>query len=251
VRKSVFVENDLPPVTLRVSNRARRMALRLDPSTRAVHLIVPARASLKRAYDFAREHAGWIDRRLAALPEPIPFEDGAALPIFGRLRRIRVCVDPSCRTTRIDLQEDFISVTIRREGVDVSGRLRRQMIRWAAQALEEMAGEKARRIEKTIGNVQVRDTKSRWGSCSPQGDLNFSWRLIFAPPAAMDYVVAHEIAHLSHMNHGLAFWALCRDLSDDFLVGRRWVRANGSGLMRYGATGYPEALTGKGDPLET
>ncbi|HRC27104.1 MAG TPA: DUF45 domain-containing protein, partial [Alphaproteobacteria bacterium] len=165
----MFVQDDLPPVTLRVSSRARRMALRLDPSTRAVHLIVPARASLKRAYDFAREHAGWIDRRLAALPEPIPFEDGAALPIFGRLRRVRVCVDPSCRATQMDLQDDFISVTLRREGMDVSGRLRRQMIRWSAQALEEMAEEKAQRIGKTIGTVQVRDTRSRWGSCSPQG----------------------------------------------------------------------------------
>ncbi len=218
------------------------MALRLDPSTRAVHLIVPARASLKRAYDFAREHAGWIDRRLAALPEPVPFEDGAVLPIFGRLRRVGVHIDPACRTTRIDLQEDFISVTIRREGVDVSGRLRRQMIRWAAQALEKMAEEKAQRIGKTIGAVQVRDTKSRWGSCSPQGDLNFSWRLIFAPPAAMDYVVAHEIAHLRHMNHGPAFWALCRDLSDDFLAGRRWMRAGSADLMRYGATGQGDGL---------
>lgn len=228
---------DLPPVTVRVSARARRMALRLDPADRAVHLIIPARASLKRAYDFARDHAGWIDRRLASLPDAVPFEEGAILPVFGRPRTIRAEADPSVRSLTITLQENDILIRTRREGADIAARLRRQMAHWAQERLTSLAYEKSWRIGLRPGAVKVRETKSRWGSCSPEGDLNFSWRLIFAPIPAMDYVVAHEVAHMRHMNHGPAFWALCRDLSTDFLTGRRWMRTNGADLMRYGVSG--------------
>lgn len=223
---------DLPPVTVRRSVRARRMALRLDPACREVHLIVPARASLKRAYDFARAHAAWIDRSLSSLPAPVPFLDGSVLPIFGRNRRIQVVQDPALRSTRIELTDSDLLVFSRSS--DYQARVRRKIILWAQDGLERLAREKASRINRMPQDIRVRDTKSRWGSCSSQGELSFSWRLVFALPAAMDYVVAHEVAHMRHMNHSPAFWALCRDLSTDFLTGRRWMRTQGQSLLRYG-----------------
>ena len=197
--------------------------------------MVPKKVSLKRAYDFARDHAGWIDRRLASLPTPVPFDVGAVLPVFGKERHVSLCVDSGLRATRIDLTEDEILVFSRRADMDIAGRLRRRMMVWAQESLAALVRDKAAQLGRVVPRtIQVRDTKSRWGSCSPEGDLNFSWRLIFAPPEAMDYVVAHEVAHMRHMNHGPAFWALCRDLSTDFLTGRRWMKTQGQGLMRYG-----------------
>ncbi|MCB9979387.1 MAG: M48 family metallopeptidase [Rhodospirillales bacterium] len=231
-RESQALPPDLPPVTVRRSARARRMALRLDPLSREVHLIIPERTSLKRAYDFARAHAVWIDRNLSSLPDPVPFVHGAVLPVFGKNRCVRVIQNPGVRSTRIDLTDDEIVVLS--NAVDPQARLRRRMILWAQEALDVRAREKSAQIGVFPRVIRVRDTKSRWGSCSPEGDLNFSWRLIFAPVEAMDYVVAHEVAHMRHMNHGPAFWALCRDLSTDFLTGHRWMRTQGYSLMRYG-----------------
>ena len=93
---------------------------------------------------------------------------------------------------------------------------------------------KAERIGKRVRSVQVRDTKSRWGSCAQDGSLSFCWRLIFAPTVAFDYVVAHEVAHLSHMNHGKRFWSLCEKLSANYTAGKRWMQVHGHTLMCYG-----------------
>ena len=96
-----------------------------------------------------------------------------------------------------------------------------------------LAHEKATKIDQTINKIHVRDTKTRWGSCSEDGNLNFSWRLIFAPYESLDYVVGHEVAHLEHLDHSKAFWSVCRKLSDDFVEGKYWMQAHGSELMRY------------------
>ena len=106
---------------------------------------------------------------------------------------------------------------------------------YSRNVLELKSKEKALSIGKTIEKVTVRDTKSRWGSCSSESTLSYSWRLIFAPPIALDYVVGHEVAHLVHLNHSKHFWALCRDLSDDYVNGQYWMRNHGHELMRYGA----------------
>lgn len=220
------------PVTVRVSPRARRVALRLDPASRAVHLIVPRRMSLARAMDFARRHEAWIHKSLAALPETVPFCDGQILPVLGQMRRIGVSCDSGLKSTNIALKENEIIVRTNLE--DVQARIRRFLVRLAREHLEILSQEKALSSGKKIKKLSVRDTRSRWGSCSPDGAISFSWRLIFAPPEAMDYVVAHEVAHLVHMNHGKAFWALCESLSTDFSAGRRWMRLHGQELMRYG-----------------
>lgn len=229
---SVRKDSENLPVTVRISPRARRVALRLDPASRAVHLIVPRRMSVSRAMDFARKHEAWIHKSLAALPETVPFCEGQALPVLGKQRVVEFSSEKTSGSSGVLLEGSRIIVFSGRG--EPQARLRRFLIKLAQAEIKKLAEEKAESIGKKIKKLGFRDTKSRWGSCSPDGAISFSWRLIFAPPEAMDYVVAHEVAHLVHMNHGKAFWDLCADLSADFSTGRRWMRLHGQSLMRYG-----------------
>ncbi|MEZ5813338.1 MAG: SprT family zinc-dependent metalloprotease [Alphaproteobacteria bacterium] len=228
-------EDTLPPyVTLKRSKRARRLGLRLDPKERVFHLVVPAGVSLRRAERFAEEHDSWMIDKLMELPEPIPFEYGTVLPVLGQNRRIHVFYDETLRKTFIDLKDKELLVTTNKD--DPSARIERYLKKLAKDELTMLAHEKAAQIRRKVFGVSVRDTKSRWGSCSADGNLSFSWRLLFAPYEAFDYVVAHEVAHLRHMDHSNDFWHLCRDLSEDFFEGEYWMREHGHELMRYGAS---------------
>ena len=93
---------------------------------------------------------------------------------------------------------------------------------------------KAQVIERPVGRVTLRESRTRWGSCSPSGDLSFCWRLIFAPALVLDYVVAHEVAHLVHLNHSERFWKLCAQLTPEVQAPRRWLMRHGQQLWRYG-----------------
>jgi predicted metal-dependent hydrolase len=217
---------------LRVSKRARRMTLRLDPDTRHVHLVVPQRASLNRAFDFAEEHKIWIREKISSLPKPVPFTDGAIIPFFGRDHYLEIVRDRSQRSTVIDIKNRIMTVETSLD--DASARIERHLRTWIQNELTILAQEKATMIRRKLGIVRVRETKSRWGSCAEDGNLSFSWRLIFAPREVIDYVVAHEVAHLVHFDHAPAFWRLCDRLSVDMNYGRDWLKENGASLMCYG-----------------
>lgn len=220
-----------PALKLKISPRARRIALRLDNTTHTMNLVVPKRFSMKKAEAFAWQHRDWIHEKLAALPAPIRFSHGSVIPVLGRNRTLDIIYNPALKITNIQLDDDRIIVNTNQQ--DPAARITRYLKREARDALSELAKEKAARINKQISAIQVRDTKSRWGSCGPDGRISFSWRLVFAPWEAMDYVVAHEVAHLVHMNHGKRFWALCEKLCEDYDTGKTWMRANGNELTRY------------------
>ena len=218
---------------LRVSKRARRIALKLDPETRAVHLVVPPRANLDYAVDFAAEHRTWIREKLSKLPAPVPFTDGAIIPFFGRDHYLEIIQDDSLRSTQITVKNRIMTVETPLDRADA--RIERYLRKWATEELAALAAEKAAMIRRRVGTVRVRDTKSRWGSCAEDGNLSFCWRIIFAPHEVIDYIVAHEIAHLVHFDHSAAFWRLCDRLSVDMEYGRDWLKENGHSLMAYGA----------------
>ncbi|PZO88312.1 MAG: M48 family peptidase [Micavibrio aeruginosavorus] len=221
-----------PRLKLSVSERAKRMALRLDPRERLVHLVVPKRASMRTAYLFAEQNKDWIREKLRDLPSAVPFRDGETLPILGRDRKIIVLYNPALKRTDIQLKKDELLVLTNKP--DPSQRIRRFLIDLAKEKLTEMSLEKASLIRRRILDVQVKDTRSRWGSCSDDGNLSFSWRLIFAPSKAFDYVVAHECAHLVHMDHSDNFWRVCERLSRDYEEGKDWMQKYGHSLMRFG-----------------
>lgn len=226
-----------PRLRLKINPRARRFALRLDGTGGIVNLVVPPRFDIRKAEKFALEYREWIAKKLAALPTPVPFEHGAILPILGTDRVLDIRISPEIRRTRILMDEQSIRVATALE--DPTARIVRYLKKEAENALGALACEKAGRIGRKIKGIRITDTKSRWGSCGSDGSLCLSWRLILAPPPAMDYVVSHEAAHLVHMNHGRQFWSLCEELCDDYHSGKNWIRMRGHELMRYGIT-YPD-----------
>lgn len=219
-------------IRVKHSKRARRLALRLDPKERVINLVVPKGVSLRKAHEFARIHEGWIDSVLHELPPTIPYEHERVMPILGADRTIYIEYDESRKTTDVKLHPDRLHVKTNKD--DPTPRIERYLKNLARETLTEMAEAKAVDINKTIKSIRIGDTKSRWGSCSSDGRISFSWRLIFAPSMAMDYVVAHEVAHMIHLDHSRKFWNLCRDLSIDYVEGEYWMRNHGQELMRYG-----------------
>jgi hypothetical protein len=229
---SALLEEISPYLRLRISTRARRMALRLDPGERAINLVVPKRANMRAAYKFAEDHKEWINRKIIELPAPVPFEEGIILPIKGIDHKVKVNHDFNLRRTYIELKNNNIIVSTNQ--TEPAPRIKRYLRNLSKEYIFPLAEEKAKSLGKQPCGINIRDTKSRWGSCSNEGRLSFSWRLIFAPPEAMDYVIAHEVAHLVHMNHSKAFWNTCRSLCEDYMEGRYWMRNHGQELLRYG-----------------
>tara|TARA_Y100000031_G_scaffold156241_1_gene209907 strand:- start:659 stop:1360 length:702 start_codon:yes stop_codon:yes gene_type:complete len=220
-------------IIVKHSTRARRLALRLDTKARAFNLVVPKGMSMRRARAFVESHEEWMQERLDAMPTSIQFIDGASLPILGKERLIDIYYSEDIKRTSIAMDEHYIYVRTNKE--DPSGRIIRFLKMLAKTELEKLSRKKAAEIDKSVKSVTIRDTKSRWGSCSYDGKLSYSWRLIFAPYASFDYVVAHEVAHLQHLDHSTAFWNVCRALSEDYLNGHSWMQEHASDeLMRYG-----------------
>jgi len=222
---------DTLAVTFVRSRRARRVSLRVDAARQRIVLTAPMRMPRDTALGFAQTQAGWIAARVKRLPARQPFVDGAELPLFGDPHRIR---------HRADMRG-----TVWREGTEihVAGRpehLPRRLRDWLTAELRgrlvPLVHAKAARVERPVKRVTLRDSRSRWGSCGPDAALSFSWRLVFAPPEVLDYLVAHEVAHLVHLNHGPRFWALARRLCESPIEApQAWLKKNGEVLLQYGA----------------
>ncbi|HEX2887530.1 SprT family zinc-dependent metalloprotease [Vineibacter terrae] len=212
------------------SARARRVALRVDARTGHVKLVVPPRMSREQALEFAQQNAAWIATRLKRRQPPVPFADGAVIPLFDAPHRIRH--RPDARgTVWIENGEIHVAGGVehmsRRVGDWLTARLR--------EHLQPLVREKAARVERPASPFSLRDTATQWGSCSKSGALCFSLRLAFAPSDVVDYVVAHEIAHLVHHNHSARFWALAAKLTaGDLAACKAWLRHHGQSVMRYG-----------------
>ncbi len=229
---SSFQHDDWPSyVRVKKSPRAKRLSLRLDTKERVFYLVLPKGVSMGRAKAFADKHDEWMRERLEALPALTPFADEQGFPLLGTWRTIEVTKHDKKRTV-IELEDRKLKVLTHLD--DPSPRIQRFLKEYAKEIMAPIAQEKALKIDKLISNLQVRDTKSRWGSCSHDGKMSLSWRLILAPHEAMDYVIAHEVAHLRHLDHSKKFWALCEELSDDYEEGRYWMRNHGQELMSYG-----------------
>jgi predicted metal-dependent hydrolase len=218
------------PVAIRFSPRARRMLLRMDAATRRFDLVLPRGLAPETALKFLEAQRGWIAARLDTLPMRVPFADGAFVPVFGVPHRIQREDDPAAPPVSIGGGE----IRVRGGPEHVARRVRDHMARLAGQELACRARIYAARIGKKVTRVTVRDTKSRWGSCSSVGALSFSWRLILAPEPVLDYVVAHEVAHLVEMNHGPRFWKLVRTMVADPAAQRAWLKRHRAELLSYG-----------------
>lgn len=222
--------NGLPaPLELRESPRARRMTLRVDPGRGLIQVVIPKGVSEREAVRFVDRHAAWVQSRLAALPPERPFVDGAPVPVLGRDHVVRH--DPSLRGAG---RRENGELRVGGGPEHTARRVRDLLTAEARRLLTERAHAMAAMLGVRVKGVSIRDTRSRWGSCSAAGRLSFSWRLILTPEAVFDYVVAHEVAHLVEMNHSPRFWAQVAHLGHDAATARAWLRRHGAALLRFG-----------------
>ena len=216
-------------IKVRLNPRARRIVIRVNPLTGDVVVTAPVRAGMGRALAFARGETQWIARQLRHLPKPVALIPGAIVPFLGVAHPIRHSQTRGPAPVWRD--QDTLLVSGRTE--HAPRRLIDFFKREARTLLTARALEYAARLGVRPSRVTVRDTKSRWGSCSHSGSLSFSWRLMLAPEFVRDYVVAHEVAHLKEMNHSPRFWAQVKILSPEMARARQWLRDNGRTLLRY------------------
>lgn len=230
-------------IELRRHRQARRYTLRVQAATRTVALTMPLRGSLREARAFAERNGGWIAARLKRLPQPIPFTEGLELPLRGVPHRI---VHRATRgTVWIDPAAEMPLLCVAGDRAHLARRVRDFLKREAKRDLEAASRRYAAQLGVTIKRVAIRDQVSRWGSCTAAGVLSYSWRLILAPPCVLDYLAAHEVAHLVEMNHSRRFWRIVADVCPDWQRAKGWLTAHGNALHRYGAE---HAQQGRGSP---
>jgi predicted metal-dependent hydrolase len=224
------------PVELRRHAGARRLTLRVSKTRRSVVVTMPAECRMEEAGRFLRSHIDWVRDRLGRVPEPVPFVDGARIPLRGRMHRVRYA--GIARATPIVDAEESAGAMPR---LSVSGRAEhaaRRLKDWLSdQALADLDRRvtwHAKQLSVRVRRISLRDQTTRWGSCSASGLLSFSWRLILAPPFVLDYVAAHEVAHLIEMNHGPRFWKLVAKAVPRLEEAKEWLRNEGMQLHRYG-----------------
>lgn len=215
-----------PPidVTLRNSARAKRMSLRVSRLDGRVTLTLPQRTPAREGVAFLRSKEDWLRSHLSQL-RPVALAQVGSEVLF-RGQPLPVIAGPRARAA---IGMDAIEVSARKPaGPQIKALMRHH----ARDALAEASDRYASALGRAYTGLSIRDTRSRWGSCSAQGVLMYSWRLIMAPPAVLDYVAAHEVAHLVEMNHQPAFWNVVASICPDYNVHRAWLRTHGDSLHR-------------------
>lgn len=214
-----------PPiaVTLRRSARARRISLRVSALDGRVTLTLPKGLAEREALDFARSKQDWLQGHLADRMPDVPVAPGAEIPVEGRMMRLEAGTG-----RRVQTSGDALIVP-----GGAAARVQAWLKTLARERLVTASDHYAAALGRPYSRITLRDTRSRWGSCSSTGGLSYSWRLVMAPPEVLDYVAAHEVAHLEQMNHSPAFWAIVAALMPEFQTHRKWLRQHGTGLHRY------------------
>jgi predicted metal-dependent hydrolase len=250
------------PMLLRRSARARRFSLQVSEARRGAVLTMPLYSSFADADEFLSRHLDWLKERVACLPEPVPFGDGAIIPLRGLAHILRFSGSERRRgVVWVEEPEDEKVAPAWPAGARVAKRrlsrlhvsggeehAPRRLLDWLKRQahldLKLRVDLHAKRLNLTPKRIFVRDQTTRWGSCSTSGALSFSWRLVLAPPFVLDYLAAHEVAHLAHMNHGPRFWSLVAKTMPRHEEARNWLHKYGASLHAYGAEGIAQPSQG-------
>ena len=236
---AIEIAGETIPVKLSVNRRAKRLIIKVDPLSPAILLTVPSKRQIPDGLSFARTRSGWISRQLADAPALRPFRAGARIPVRGDSHLI---VHTSERRRAVLQRSDPEPQLL--VGGDPQFLPRRVEDWLRRQAREEfclLADAYCERLGVTRGRISIRDTRSRWGSCSSTGSISLSWRLIMTPRPVYRYVVAHEVSHLKHLDHSPAFWKTVDQLIDDRHHATSWLKQHGADLYGIGpGRGEPE-----------
>lgn len=211
-----------------VSKQARKLSLRIDAKKKVPVLTVPRFCNKKQAVEFVQGQKPWIDFQLGRLPYQRQFADGDKISFNGFNVEIKHCAGAR---SGVQLKDNKILVSGDKEFL--SRRVRDFIKEQAQKILHERSVEKAMRIGKKINRVVIKDTRSRWGSCSSLQNINYNWRIMLAPDKVIDYLVAHEVSHLAHQDHSDDFWNCVNTLAEDMTFGRNWLKKHGGELNEY------------------
>lgn len=220
-------EIDFPIKVVR-SSRAKKLSLRIDIKKRMPVLTVPRFCSKKRAVTFVNENKGWIDTHLAKLPLSKFFKDGEEILLLGQKIHIKHAPEVKCG---VFLDNGILYVSGEEEFLH--RRVKDYIKEQAAKKFLELSREKSQRIGCQVKRVCIKDTKTRWGSCSTLNNLNYSWRIALAPAEVIDYMMAHEVAHLKHHNHSQEFWDCVKGLCSNYQESEKWLKKYGAELNLY------------------
>ena len=238
--KLLKVDGIHAPVEIRRHPTARRLTLRVSRTQRSVVLTIPRNSDFREADKFLARSLDWVRERLEGVPVPVSFAAGAMIPLRGVPHEI-VVAGPGTGRAIVEVapgrngRPPQLIVTGSFE--HASRRLKDWLVAEASRDLDARVTAHARNLKVRARRITLRDQKSRWGSCSSTGQLSFSWRLILAPSFVLDYVAAHEVAHLAEMNHGPRFWRLVKATMPALDEAKVWLRCHGIDLYRYGAEG--------------
>ncbi len=232
--RSVRLEDIGAQLEVRRHPGARRLTLRVSRTRRAVIVTLPLQCDLDEAGSFLNRHIDWVRARLDSLPNHVPFEDAAAMPLRGVPHTITFSGNKRSRVIAIEKGGPRPAIIVPGAEDLAANRLTRWLFEEAKRDLAMSVEKYTSALSLQAKRIAIRDQTSRWGSCSTTGALSFSWRLILAPSFVLDYVAAHEVAHLLEMNHGPRFWTLVKKICPDCETAKQWLQVLGPDLHRYG-----------------
>ncbi|MDW9472210.1 M48 family metallopeptidase [Sinorhizobium meliloti] len=229
VIRDIEVAGKVLPLTIRQNARATRMTLRIEPGGRALKLTVPEGLPEREVSAFLIRHQGWLMTKLARFSGESELEDGGTILVRGVAHRIERTGRLRGLTEALVIEDEAV---LRVGGAEehLRRRIADYLKKEARSELERLVAVYAGRTGRRARSLSLKDTRSRWGSCSAEGDLSFSWRIAMAPPKVIAYLAAHEVAHLQEMNHGPRFWALCESLCPETKDAKHWLKRNGTML---------------------
>lgn len=221
------------PLRIVENPRAKRLTLRIEAGGKGLRITVPPGIRQSEVDRFLTRHQGWLEERLKKLPDRPELRPGVKLPLRGVPHLI--VHEPSRRgTVEIATVDGAPALIVHGDRRHLPRRLADFLKREAKADIATLVARHTGSVGRKAKAVRYKDTMSRWGSCTSDGTLSFSWRIMMAPPTVIDYLVAHEVAHLKEMNHGPKFWALCRELCPRTDEARAWLKRNGGALQAIG-----------------
>jgi predicted metal-dependent hydrolase len=218
------------PIVIRKHKTARRLVLRYQPLSGSISLTIPRYVTINQGLHFVNEKREWLFAQVMQFSHDATFHDGMTLPVLGE--QVTIMRHDGRGTSALDMQQQQLHLYCAPEFV--ARRAREALSKHLLEHIRERSAHYATLLGVRVRSIRLRDTRSRWGSCSTQGNLSFSWRLVFAPYEVLDYVVAHEVAHIAHHDHSPQFWATVERLMPSYANHRDWLAAHGRELYRYG-----------------
>lgn len=210
------------------STRSKKMTLKIDSKTQNPTLTIPTLCSNKQAFEFVKNNLSWIDEKMANTVKLKKFKDGDKISIFGQ--ELIIKHSPELRAGVV-IENDVLKVS--GEKSFLHRRVKDFIKKYAKDEFYKLSKQKAQELGYKLNNVVIKDTKSRWGSCSSNNNINYNWRVSLAPYYVIEYLVAHEVSHLKHQDHSKNFWNCVKSLYPEYLKGKNWLRTRSKELHVY------------------